>query len=267
MADPFFVRPVQVDMHCVLACCSPMATDNHFDTDIARTYDADHAEKAAGDIARTVDVLLALADGGAALEFAIGTGRIALPLAARGCPVSGIELSAAMVNELRKKETGAPMTIAIGDMTTEHVPGRFSLVYLVFNTIDNLVTQDLQVACFANAARHLAPGGRFVIETLVPPIQKLPFGERLRAFASGPDHMGTDEFDVVTQNYTSHHILPNRATARQVSVPFRYAWPAELDLMAKMAGMTLENRWSDWDKSPFTNLSTSHISVWRTAAQ
>lgn len=240
-----------------------MAATNHFDTDVALTYDEDHGDQ---DVKDVVDVLFDLADGGAALEFAIGTGRIALPLAARGCRVTGIEFSAAMVAQLRAKEAAAPLEVVIGDMASTRVKGDFSLVFLVFNTIDNLLTQDDQVACFQNAAAHLTPGGCFVIETLVPPIQRLPYGETHLAFANGPDHMGTDTFDVVTQNYSSHHIRRHGDTLTHNSVPFRYAWPAEFDLMARIAGLTLESRWSGWNKAPFTNTSRSHVSVWRKAA-
>ncbi|MEL6682753.1 MAG: class I SAM-dependent methyltransferase [Pseudomonadota bacterium] len=240
-----------------------MTSRNHFDATVAAMYDRDHGGNDPKLVANTVERLTELSAGRPILEFAIGTGRIALPLAARGCAVSGIDLSSAMVAELRKKETGAPLEIAIGDMTTTHMPGDFSLVFLVFNTIDNLTTQDAQVACFQNAARHLLPGGRFVVETLVPPLQDLPHGATKRAFACDPDHMGVDEFDVVTQSYTSHHVWTKKGQTQRVSVPFRYAWPAEMDLMARIAGLDLEHRWSDWQKSPFTNKSRVHISVWR----
>lgn len=240
-----------------------MQDDGFFDTDVAVSYDDIHGGADPALVAKTVDVLFELADGGAALEFAIGTGRIALPLAARGCPVAGIELSKPMVDELRKKETGAPMDIAIGDMTTTRMPGTFALVILVFNTIDNLTTQDQQIACFQNAADHLPKGGRFVVETMVPQLQKLPFGETRIAFACDPTHMGTDEIDVVTQTYTSHHVWMRDGEHQQLSVPFRYAWPAELDLMARLAGMTLEHRWADWERNAFSRHSTSHVSVWR----
>ncbi|SFR46828.1 Methyltransferase domain-containing protein [Yoonia tamlensis] len=237
-------------------------THNYFDSDVAGSYDQLHGQ---GDIAGTVDTLAELADNGPILEFAIGTGRIALPLAARGFKVKGIELSGAMVDELRKKEVGTPMEIAIGDMCTTRVAGEFSLVCLVFNTIDNLTNQDAQVACFENAAAHLADGGRFVIETLVPPIQKIPFGETQRAFACDETHLGIDSFDITTQRYSSTHVWMDQGQHSYLSVPFRYTWPAELDLMARIAGLTLEHRWADWAKSPFTNQSTSHVSVWRKA--
>ena len=233
---------------------------NYFDDDVAGSYDQLHGQ---GDIAATVDVLEALAENGAVLEFAIGTGRIALPLAARGLSVKGIEFSAAMVAQLRKKEVGDPMEVVIGDMCSARVAGTFSLVCLVFNTIDNLTTQDAQVACFENAAAHLADGGRFVVETLLPPIQKIPFGETKRAFACDAAHLGIDTFDITTQCYSSTHVWMDQGQHSYLSVPFRYTWPAELDLMARIAGLTLEHRWADWTNSPFTNRSTSHVSVWR----
>jgi SAM-dependent methyltransferase len=243
-----------------------MQDDGYFDDSIAKSYDEDHGGTDPALIEQTVDILHGLADDGDVLEFAIGTGRIAIPLAERGCKVRGIELSRAMVAELRKKENGSSIPIAIGDMTTTRVEGDFSLVFLVFNTIDNLVTQDAQVACFGNAADHLAPGGRFLVETQVPPIQKIPFGETRHAFACSPEHMGVDVIDIVSQRYTSNHVWMEDGEYRQVTIPFRYAWPSELDLMAKLAGLVLEHRWSDWDKSPFSHLSTRHISILRKPA-
>lgn len=236
---------------------------DHFAGDIARTYDRDHGNTDPAILTLTADRLGDLAGDGPILEFAIGTGRIALPLARRGHAVKGIELSPDMVAELRRKPGGAGIEVAIGDMTTTRVAGDFSLVFLVFNTIDNLTTQDAQVACFENAARHLRPGGRFVVETLVPQLQRLPFGETLLGFAAGPDHWGTDEIDVTTQTYTSHHIWRDETGSRHLSVPFRYAWPAELDLMARLAGLSLEHRWSDWSGAEFSRFSRSHVSVWQ----
>jgi len=237
--------------------------DDYFPDWVAKTYDADHGGTDPALVARTVKVLHDLAEGGPVLEFAVGTGRIALPLAARGLDVAGIELSRAMVAELRRKETGTPLEVAIGDMTTTRVAGEFSLVVLVFNTIDNLVTQEAQVRCFANAAAHLAPGGRFVVETQVPPVQRLPYGETLSAFAASPEHMGIDDIDIATQRYTSNHSWVEEGRTTHLSIPFRYAWPAELDLMARLAGLEPEHRWGDWHRAPFTNLSRSHVSVWR----
>ena len=185
----------------------------------------------------TVDLLVGLAEGGRALEFAIGTGRVALPLAERGVDVAGIELSAAMVRQLRSKPGGETMDVVIGDMTTAQAGRRdFSLVYLVYNTIHNLVTQDLQVACFQNASAHLRPGGHFLIEVLVPPLQRLPEGERFQPFDITDDHWGIDEFDVATQAAVSHHIRDNEGRFERFSLPYRYVWPSELDLMGPPCG-------------------------------
>jgi SAM-dependent methyltransferase len=209
-------------------------------------------------IARTVDVLQELAGDGPALELAIGTGRIGLPLAQRGVEVHGIEYSEPMAEQLRKKRGGADIPVTIGDMTTTRLETRFRLVYLVFNTIDNLTTQDAQVACFENAAAHLEPGGCFVVEVGVPQLQRLPVGERFVPFHVGENHVGIDEYDVVTQSLWSHHVTARGKTA----MPFRYVWPSELDLMARIAGMRLRDRWADWDRSPFTATSEKHVSVW-----
>jgi SAM-dependent methyltransferase len=243
-----------------------MQDDGFFNATVAATYDRDHGGSDPALVTQTVSTLHALAGKGPALEFAIGTGRIALPLAASGIPVKGIELSSAMVAELRKKPGGDQIDITIGDMTRTRFPGPFTLVFLVFNTIDNLTTQSAQTACFQNAAHHLAPGGRFVIETHMPGILRLPFGETRLAFAAGPDHWGTDVFDPVTQNYTSNHIWLKDGTPTRLSIPFRYTWPAELDLMARLAGLEPEYRWADWDRSPFTPSSTKHISIWKKPA-
>ncbi len=240
-----------------------MSDDGYFDEDVAKTYDQDHGGTDPDLIRRTADCLIDLSCGGGILEFAIGTGRIALPLVERGAFVKGIELSTAMVERLRAKPNGAQLEVAIGDMTSTHVAGEFSLVVLVFNTIDNLTTQRAQVACFQNAARHLQPNGRFVIETLVPQIQKVPFGETRLAFASHSEHFGIDEFDIASQNYTSHHVWMKDGKHKHQSIPFRYAWPAELDLMAQLAGLQLEHRWSDWDRAMYDNTSIKHVSVWR----
>lgn len=199
---------------------------------------------------------------GAALEFAIGTGRIALPLRERGVDVHGIDLSEAMVAQLRAKG-GANVPVVIGDYTSTRAEGIFDLVYLVFNTIGNVVTQDSQVATFANAARHLRAGGRFVVETGVPGVLRVPPGERFRVFRHDDRGVGYDEYDRATQRMWSHHVSlgPDGASQRR-SIPFRYVWPAEMDLMAWLAGMRLEERWAWWDRSPFTDTSTSHVSVW-----
>lgn len=238
---------------------------NWFDEDVAATYDEGlEPLPEAG-----IDLLAQLAGpGGRALELAIGTGRVALPLAARGVTVAGIELSPAMVARLRAKpggdETSVP--VVVGDMASAVVPGPFDLVYLVFNTIMNLTSQDAQVACFSNAARHLVPGGAFVVETMVPALRLLPPGQRYVAFEVTPDHVGVDEYDVVGQGMVSHHTL-TRADGRieRLAVPFRYVWPAELDLMARLAGLRLRDRWAGWDQTPLTESSTSHVSVWTRA--
>jgi hypothetical protein len=225
----------------------------------AQRYDASLGTMGeAAAIVPVVDVLAELAGGGPALELAIGTGRIALPLAARGVPVAGIDLSEPMLAELRAKPGGDAIPVAVGDMTTTRVDGSFRVVYLVFNTIGNLVGQDAQVACFENAAAHLEPGGCFVIELEVPALRRLPPGERYVVFDAGERHGGIDEYDVATQHLVSHHYSQRGRS----SMPFRYAWPAELDLMARIAGLTLRDRWAGWDRSPFTNESTKHVSIW-----
>jgi hypothetical protein len=237
---------------------------NYFDEPVAAAYDDDEGEMFdPGLIEQTVDVLEALAGGRPALELAIGTGRVALPLSRRGVPVSGIELSEAMADRLRAKPGGEQVAVTIGDMTSTRVPGEFGLAYLVFNTIGNLVTQDAQVDCFCNAAAHLVPGGYFVVEDTVPILQRLPPGEVFRTFDHSDSHLGFDELDVATQRMWSHHYRFDGETYRRDSVPFRYAWPAEQDLMARIAGMRLHARWADWRRSPFTAASTSHISVWQ----
>ena len=237
--------------------------DGRFDAGVAATYDTDPANGAPKATGPMVRRLAALADGGPALEFAIGTGRGALPLQDAGVKVAGIDLSRAMVDRLRAKPGGAAIEVAIGDMTATRVAGYFSLVFLVFNTIDNLKTQDAQVACFANAARHLSPGGAFVVETGVPPLRRLPPGETRLAFARSDRHWGIDEIDTATQTYTSHHAVRGPDGMRLTSVPFRYAWPAEMDLMARMAGLTLDARWADWTGAAFDADSRSHVSAWR----
>jgi SAM-dependent methyltransferase len=209
-----------------------------------------------------VDFLAELAGDGAALEFAIGTGRIGLPLAARGVPVSGIDLSEAMVAELRKKPGGADIPVAIGDYATTRVDGEFSLVYVVFNTIGNLTTQDWQVAAFENAAAHLRPGGCFVVEVGVGGVHGVRPGERFRVFDVSDTHIGIDEFDTATQGLISHHLSLVDGAWERASVPFRYAFPAEYDLMARIAGMRLRERWGGWKREPFTAESTKHVSVW-----
>jgi SAM-dependent methyltransferase len=237
--------------------------EDHFGEPVAERYDesaADMFDPAIVDPA--VDFLAALAGRGAALELGIGTGRIALPLARRGVPVRGIDLSEAMVARLRAKPGGNEIPVTIGDFATTRVDGAFSLAYLVFNTILNLTTQDEQVACFQNVAAHLEPGGCFVIEVGVPDLQRLPPGETVRPFTVSPTRLGFDEYDIASQGLISHHYTVVDGGLEVHSVPFRYAWPAELDLMARIAGMRLRERWGGWMRDPFTSDSTRHVSVW-----
>jgi SAM-dependent methyltransferase len=238
--------------------------DGYFGEQVAATYDqSEHAAFEPAQIAATADFLASLAGAGPVLELAIGTGRIALPLAARGLQVHGIELSAAMVERLRAKPGGDRIGVTIGDMVTTRVPGTFSLVYLVFNTIGNLTTQDAQVDCFANAAAHLAPGGRFIVEVGVPDLRRLPPGQNAVPFDVGASHLGVDVYDdLVSQSFSSHHVTFRDGKPEYDVVPFRYVWPAELDLMARLAGLQLEERWADWNREPFTGDSRSHVSVW-----
>ncbi len=241
--------------------------EDHFGEPVAEQYDATSAGMFDPAVLEpTVDFLAALAGDGAALELGIGTGRVALPLSRRGVPVHGIDLSEAMVARLRAKDGTDQIGTTIGDFANTKVPGTFSLAYLVFNTIGNLTTQDEQVACFRNVADHLAPGGRFVIEIGVPDLQGLTRGERFRPFTVTPTRLGFDEYDVATQRSWSHHYWIENGQWTTMSIPFRYVWPAELDLMARIAGMSLSERWSGWDRSPFTNESRKHISVWQKPA-
>ena len=238
--------------------------EDHFGERVAERYDessADMFDPAVID--PVVDFLAELAGEGAALELGIGTGRIALPLSQRGVRVQGIDLSEAMVAKLREKPGGEEIDVAIGDFATTRVDGTFSLAYLVFNTINNLTSQDEQVACFRNVAAHLEPGGCFVIEVGVPGLRTLPPGKRFRVFDFSETHIGIDEYDVERQGLVSHHFsLLDDGRWRLVSMPFRYVWPEELDLMARMAGMRLRERWSGWEREPFTSESTKHVSVW-----
>ena len=237
--------------------------DGYFDERVAARYDESSAEMFDRDVvAPVVDLLVELAGSGRALELGIGTGRIALPLAQRRVPVHGIELSSAMVARLRAKPGGDDIHVTIGDFATTTVGGTFSLAYLVFNTIFNLTTQEAQVACFRNVAAHLVPGGCFVIETGVPDVQRLVPGENIRAFRVSENRWGFDEYDIATQRLISHHLEVVEGRLERVSVPFRYAWPAELDLMAQLAGMRLRERWSGWKREPFTSDSRQHVSIW-----
>ena len=237
---------------------------NHFDEPVAARYDETSADMFAPEaIEPVVGFLARLAGEEAALELGIGTGRIALPLAARGVAVSGFDLSGAMVARLREKPGGTDIPVTIGDFATTRVEGTFALAYLVFNTIMNLTSQDAQVACFENVARHLQPGGHFVIEVGVPQLRRLPPGETVVPFTVTPSRLGFDEYDVASQGQISHHYWLEAGTFRNVSVPFRYVWPSELDLMARIAGMTLAERWAEWGREPFTSESRKHVSVWR----
>lgn len=232
---------------------------------IAAVYDEAHADRFTAEAVRpAVEFLADLAGDGAAVEFAVGTGRLALPLSELVAPVYGLDFSEAMLTELEKKPGADRVSLTVGDMTTTRVCTDASLVYLAFNTIGNLRTQPQQVECFGNAAAHLAPGGRFVIECGVPRLHGLPPGESIRAFDVSPHHLGFDEYiDRVNQISISHHYFIDGDRVRVGSPSFRYVWPSELDLMAQLAGMSLEGRWADWDRSPFTGDSPAHVSVWR----
>lgn len=242
-----------------------MTSSDVWDEPTARRYDDDAAEMFAPEVVDpAVDLLAGLADGGPALEFAVGTGRVAIPLAARGVAVSGIELSQPMVDQLRRKAAGRRISVTVGDMATVRVPDQFSLVYLVWNTIGNLRTQQEQVQCFGNAARHLAPGGRFVVELWVPGIRRLPPGQTAVPFTVTDRYVGFDTYDLATQQGTSHHYRRREdGSVRYAHSNFRYIWPAECDLMAQLAGLSLERRTADWVGAPFTSDSESHVSVWR----
>ena len=243
--------------------------DGWFPESVAADYDDPGGANDPSVVLPVVEVLEDLADGGPVLEFAVGTGRIAAPLAARGVPVTGIELSRAMVARITDKPGGDAVEVTVGDMTTTRVPGEFSLVYLVFNTISNVTTQDGQVAVFENAAAHLRPGGLFLIEVGLPSLRRLPPGQDAVPFTVAPDgagggYVGFDQYDVVTQQFTSNHVTVSPdGTGQFRSIPFRYAWPAEMDLMARIAGLELAYRWADWDRSELTEKSTKHVSVWR----
>ena len=242
-----------------------MTTSDVWDEETAQRYDALWAEMFAPDVLDpAVDFLAGLAGSGPALELAIGTGRVAIALVACGIPVTGIELSQPMVDQLRRKVPAGQLPVFVGDMATTRVPGRFPLVYVVWNSIGNLRTQDEQVECFRNAARHLEPGGRFVIELSVPGIRRLSPGQSAVPFEVTDRHVGFDTYDLVTQQGTSHHYWRREdASTRYGSSNFRYIWPAECDLMARLAGLEPEQRLADWRGTPFTSDSESHVSVWR----
>ncbi|WP_416983364.1 class I SAM-dependent methyltransferase [Streptomyces sp. T028] len=246
-----------------------MDQEQIWDADAARRYDTPGTGMFAPEVlGPTVDRLAALAEGGAALEFAVGTGRVAIPLAGRGVPVTGIELSRPMLEQLRTKADEATVPVVVGDMATTRAPGTYTLVYLVFNTISNLLTQAEQVECFRNAARHLAPGGRFVIELWVPELRKLPPGTPATVWHSEPGYIGLDTYDPLRQHVVSHHFTfaEEGHEARLDRSPHRYIWPAELDLMAQLAGFERESRHADWAGAEFTAESRSHVSVYRLPA-
>ena len=237
--------------------------ENHFGEQVAARYDEKYAYQSDPEVLDPIVSFLAdLARDGAALEFGIGTGRVALPLAQRGVRVHGIDLSEAMVARMRAKPGAEEIGVTVGDFATTTVDATFQLVYLVANTIMNLTTQDEQVGCFANAARHVEPGGCFVIEVLVPGLQRLPPGETFQPFDVSATHVGVDEYDVATQGVVSHHYWITDGSVEVLSPPFRYVWPSELDLMARLAGITLRERWDGWTREPFTSASTQHVSVW-----
>jgi len=241
--------------------------EDHFGEDVAPHYDERSAEMFESAVVDpVVDFLAELAGDGAALELGIGTGRIALPLSERGVRVHGIDLSSAMVEQLRAKPGTERIDVTIGDFATTRVDGTFTVAYLVFNTIVNLTTQDEQVACFENVAAHLEPGGTFVIEVGVPGIRGLLPGETVRPFTVTPTRLGFDEYDVARQGLVSHHYWLEDGEFEERSIPFRYVWPSELDLMARIARMRLRERWSGWKREPFTSESTKHVSVWELPA-
>jgi len=241
--------------------------DGYFDERVAARYDESAAEMFDPAVVDPViDFLVEIAGSGRALELGIGTGRIALSLAQRGVPVHGIELSKAMVARLRAKPGGEDIGVTIGDFATTTVDGTFTAAYLVFNTIMNLTTQAAQIACFRNVAAHLEPGGCFVIEVGIPDLQRLPPGETIRPFHVSETRWGFDEYDVAIQGLASHHFEMVDGRVERLSIPFRYVWPSELDLMAQLSGMRLRERWSGWKREPFTSDSRKHVSVWEKPA-
>ncbi len=239
-----------------------MRQEDIWDVEAAERYDTPGRGMFAPEVVDpVVDRLAALAGDGRALEFAIGTGRVAVPLAARGVSVTGIELSRPMLGKLRSK---ASIPVVVGDMATATAPGEFSLVYVVYNTIGNLLTQDEQIECFRNAARHLGPGGRFVVELGVPELRRLPPDQEALVFTAESGYVGVDTYDTVSQHLVSHHFTFGEGRQARVSrCPQRYIWPAELDLMGRLAGFELESRHADWTGGEFTTRSRSHVSVYR----
>ncbi len=236
--------------------------DGYFGERAAATYDESAEIFEPGAVNAVVSFLAELADGGRALELGIGTGRIALPLAQRGVPVHGIDMSQAMVARLRAKPGGDAIGVTIGDFATTRVHGTFSVAYLVFNTIMNLTTQEAQVACFRNVAAHLEPGGCFVIEVRVPELRRLPPGQNILPWHIGPARWVSYSYDVATQEMRGHYVTFSSGCGEYTSIPFRYVWPAELDLMAQIAGLRLRERWAGWGREPFTGESRQHVSVW-----
>ena len=241
--------------------------DGYFGERVAADYDGDESPMFdPAVIEATVDLLAELAGNGRALELGIGTGRIALPLSRRGVPVHGIDMSRAMIARLHAKPGGDAVGVTFGDFATARADGTFSLAYLVFNTIMNLTTQEAQVACFANVAAHLSPGGCFLVEVMVPDLRRLPPGQTAVPFETGPKRWGFDLYEVATQGMSSNHVTIDGGRAEFSSIPFRYVWPAELDLMARLAGMRLRDRWESWRREPFTSESRQHVSVWEKPA-
>lgn len=237
--------------------------DGYFGESIAGDYDdSTGVEFDPAVVGATANVLAELAGGGRALELGIGTGRVALPLARRGVEVHGIDLSRPMVSRLRAKPGGANIPVTIGDIATARAGEGFDLVYLIFNTIMNLTGQQDQVECFRNAAAHLRPGGRFLVEVMVPELRKLPPGQTAVPFLESPEKWGFDTYDVATQSMASNYLTLENGKGTFSSIPFRYVWPAELDLMAQLAGMVPEDRWGSWARVPFTSESPKHISTW-----
>jgi SAM-dependent methyltransferase len=237
--------------------------DGYFDEPVAARYDDTYDDQFAPTaVEPVVDLLAELAGDGRALELGVGTGRVALPLARRGVSVHGIELSRAMADQLRAKPGADAVGVTIGDFATTVVEGSFRVAYVLANTIMNLTSQEAQVACFRNVAAHLEPRGCFVIEVLVPGLQRLPPGDKHHVFSADERHWGIDEYDVARQGLISHHFREVNGHFERRSIPFRYVWPSELDLMAELAGMRLRDRWSGWARGRFTSESTKHVSVW-----
>jgi SAM-dependent methyltransferase len=238
-------------------------TDDYFGDAVAESYDGEESAEFESSVVDSIVTFLAdLAPSGSALELGIGTGRIALPLRERGLHVEGIDLSAAMVAQMKKKPGGGEIRVVLGDFATTAMDRTFDVVFIVFNTIMNLTSQPEQVACFANAAAHLVPNGVFVVEVMIPDLRRLPPGEVLRPFKVEAGALGFDEYDVANQGLTSHHYRVHGDRLDAQSIPFRFVWPAELDLMAAMAGLGLQQRWGGWNGEPFTSESSKHVSVW-----